>query len=159
MRRKHRIERKYEPDLVYQSPLVTRFINYIMKDGKKTIARKIFYQAMELIKKETKEDPLAVFNSALKNVAPELEVKSRRIGGANYQIPQHVAPYRQFTLACRWLLGAARSKKGASFAKGLAEELISASHNEGNAIKKKLNVQRMAEANKAFARFAHHSHH
>jgi len=156
MRRKHRIEKKYEPDIVYKSPLVTRFINYVMKNGKKTVARKIFYQAMELIKKETKEDPLAVFNSALKNVAPELEVKSKRIGGANYQIPRHVPPYRQFTLACRWLLEAVRSKKGVSFAKGLEEELVSASHNEGKAIKKKLDTHRMAEANKAFAHFARH---
>ncbi len=154
MRRKHRIEKVYKPDLIYKSPLVTRFINYIMKDGKRTVAEKIFYEAMDLIKKNTKEDPLAIFHLALKNVSPEMEVKSRRVGGANYQIPQHVPPYRQFTLACRWILEAVRSKKGTSFAKGLAEELTAASHNEGKAIKKKLDTYRMAEANKAFAHFA-----
>jgi len=154
MRRKHRVEKKYEPDLVYQSPLVSRFINYIMKDGKKSTATRTFYRAMDLIKKESKEDPLGVFNRALENISPDIEVKSRRVGGANYQIPQSVPPYRQTTLACRWLINASRAKKGISFSKALADELIAASHNEGAAIRKKVDTHRMAEANKAFAHFA-----
>ena len=156
MRRKHRTEKKYEPDLIYQSPLVTRFINYLMWDGKKTAAQKAFYKAMDIIKKESKVDPLSVFNAALNNVSPELEVKSKRVGGANYQIPQRVPPYRQVTLAFRWIINAARAKKGKSISQSLAEGFIAASKHEGAAIKKKLDVQRMAESNKAFAHFARH---
>ncbi len=154
MRRKHRVEKKYVPDLIYQSPLVTRFINYIMKDGKKSTAARTFYRAMDLIKKESKEDPISVFNRALENISPDVEVKSRRVGGANYQIPQSVPLYRQTTLACRWLINATRAKKGVSFSKALAEELTAASHNEGAAIRKKIDTHRMADANKAFAHFA-----
>ncbi len=153
MRRKHREEKNYEPDLVYQSPLVTRFINYLMKDGEKSVARKLMYQALDLIKEQTKQDPLQVFNLALENVSPEMEVKTRRIGGANYQVPQAVPDYRKVTLAFRWIIEASRSKKGKSMAQNLAEELIAASKNEGGAIKKKLDTHRMAEANRAFAHF------
>jgi len=154
MRRKKRKEKKYEQDLIYKSALVTRFINYLMKDGKKSTAQRVFYKTMEIIKKETKQDPVAVFNLAIKNVSPELEVKTRRIGGANYQVPQVVPEYRKITLACRWLISASRAKKGKPMAEKLAEELILASKNEGAAIKKKLDTHRIAESNRAFARFS-----
>ena len=154
MRRKKRAEKKYEQDLVYKSALITRFINYLMKDGKKSTAQKVFYKTMEIIKKETKQDPVTIFNLALKNASPELEVKTRRIGGANYQVPQVVPDYRKITLACRWLIDASRAKKGRPMAEKLGEELILASKNEGAAIKKKLDTHRVAEANRAFARFS-----
>lgn len=153
MRRKHRQEKTYEPDLIYKSPLVTRFVNCLMKHGEKSVARKVFYKTMDVIKQQTKQDSLSVFNLAIKNVSPELEVKSRRIGGANYQVPQAVPEYRKTTLAFRWIINIARAKKGKAMADGLAEELILASKNEGTAIKKKLDIHRMAEANRAFARF------
>ncbi|MGE4554650.1 MAG: 30S ribosomal protein S7 [Candidatus Paceibacterota bacterium] len=153
MRRKHRVEREYEPDLVYHSPQVTKFINYIMKNGKKSIARNIFYKAMEIVKERTHQDPLNIFNLAIENVSPEQELITRRIGGANYQIPTKVTDYRKFILASRWILESARSKKGKSMAEKLAEELILASQKEGDAYKKKLTTEKMAEANKAFAQF------
>jgi len=153
MRRKHRVEKEYEPDIVYQSPLVTRFINYLMKDGEKSVAQKILYQTMDLIKKQTNQDPLNVFNLAVENISPEVEVKTKRVGGANYQIPQPVPDYRRTTLAFRWLIEVSRNKKGKSMANKLAEELIAASKNEGSAIKKKIDTHRMAEANRAFAHF------
>ncbi|MGC8880692.1 MAG: 30S ribosomal protein S7 [Minisyncoccia bacterium] len=154
MRRKHRQEKEYEPDLVYQEPLVTRFINYLMKDGKKTIARKIMYQALEIIKKQTNKDPINVFKRAIENTSPELELVTRRIGGANYQIPRPVPDYRKTTLACKWIIQFSRSKKGKPMAEKLAEELIASYNNEGMAVKKKLDTERMAEANKAFASLA-----
>ena len=153
MRRKHRVEKEYEPDIVYQSPLVTRFINYLMKDGEKSVAQKVLYETMDLIKKQTNQDPLNVFNLAVENVSPEVEVKTKRVGGANYQIPQPVPDYRRTTLAFRWLIEVSRNKKGKSMANKLAEELIAASKNEGSAIKKKIDTHRMAEANRAFAHF------
>ena len=153
MRRKHRVEKEYEPDIVYRSPLVTRFINYLMKDGEKSVAQKILYQTMDLIKKQTNQDPLNVFNLAVENISPEVEVKTKRVGGANYQIPQPVPDYRRTTLAFRWLIEVSRNKKGKSMANKLAEELIAASKNEGSAIKKKIDTHRMAEANRAFAHF------
>lgn len=154
MRRKHRQEKQYDEDLIYKSALVTRFIHYLMKDGKKSTAQRIFYKTMEIIKKQTKQNPLEIFNLAIKNVSPEIEVKTRRIGGANYQVPQAVPEHRKVTLACRWLINASQGKKGKSMAEKLAEELILASKNEGAAIKKKLDVHRIAEANRAFARFS-----
>lgn len=154
MRRKHRIPREYKPDLIFGSPLVTKFINHLMKDGEKSVARKVFYEAMDIIKKETGQDPINIFDNAIKNVSPSLEVKTRRIGGANYQIPQTVSGERKITLAIRWILEAARSRKGEKMAKKLAKELIAASNNEGAAIKKKLDTHRMAEANRAFAHFS-----
>ncbi|HOK34518.1 MAG TPA: 30S ribosomal protein S7 [Candidatus Paceibacterota bacterium] len=154
MRRKHREEKEYEPDLIYQSPKVTKFINYLTKDGKKTVARKVFYQAMEIIKEKTKQDPLNVFNTAIENISPEQELVSRRIGGANYQIPRQVPEYRKFILASRWIIESSRSKKGKAMKEKLADELILASQREGDAYKKKLTVEKMAEANKAFAQFS-----
>lgn len=153
MRRKHRQEKNYEPDLIYKSALATRFINYLMKDGKKSVAQRVFYDTMKSIKEQTKQDPLSVFDLAINNVSPELEVKSRRIGGANYQVPQAVPEYRKTTLACRWIIRISRSKKGKAMAERLSEELILASKNEGAAIRKKEETHRMAEANRAFARF------
>lgn len=153
MRRKHRVEKQYEPDLIYKSPLVTRFINYLMKDGKKSVAQRVCYQTFELVKKQTSQDPLSIFNLAIQNLSPEIEVKTARIGGANYQIPQPVPDHRKIILAFRWLIEVSRAKKGKPMAERLAEELILASKNEGAAIKKKLDTHRMAEANRAFAHF------
>lgn len=142
------------PDPVYNNVTVAKFINYVMKRGKKEKARKIVYKTFETIKEKTKKDPLEVFDLALKNVRPLLEVKSKRIGGATYQVPRPVSAERGLTLSLRWILEAARSKKGKSMREKLAEELISAADNTGAAIKKKENTHRMAEANRAFAHFA-----
>ncbi|MBI2033562.1 MAG: 30S ribosomal protein S7, partial [Candidatus Liptonbacteria bacterium] len=131
-----------------------RFVNYVMKDGKKSVAEKVVYGALEAIKNSTKDDPIKIFEKAIVNTSPLLEVASKRIGGANYQIPREVRPERQFILATRWIIAAARSKKGKPMAVKLAEELIAASKNEGAAIKKKQDTHRMAEANRAFAHFA-----
>lgn len=133
---------------------IGRFINYVMQDGKKSIAEKVVYQAFEKIKKDTKQNPVDIFEKALENASPMLEVSSKRIGGANYQVPREVRPERRFMLGARWLIAAARGKKGKPMAEKLAEELIAASKNEGAAIKKKQDTHRMAEANRAFAHFA-----
>ena len=125
-----------------------------MYDGKKSVAQKVVYDALDLIGEKTKENPLDVFDRALKNVMPSLEVKSRRVGGANYQVPISVRGERRYVLAYRWIITAARSKKGRAMDARLAEELVAAGNNEGDAVKKKLDVQRMAEANRAFAHFA-----
>ena len=154
MRRKKKIQRNIEPDFKYNSSLVSKFINNVMKCGKKSTARKIFYGSFDILQEKTKQDPLEIFNQAIKNVSPLLEIKSKRVGGANYQVPRPVAGDRRITLAIRWILEGARSKKGAPMAQKLAEELLAASKNEGTAIKKKINTHKMAEANKAFARFA-----
>lgn len=154
MRKKHRQKRTIEEDLIYNRVECTRFINYLMQRGQKATAEKNFYKAMEIIKEKTKKDPMEVFDAALKNVVPIVEVKSRRIGGANYQIPQEVKPDRQLTLACRWIIQAVRSRRGKPFYEKLAEEIIAASNNEGAAIKKKQDTHRIAEANRAFARFS-----
>lgn len=154
MRRGGDYKRQHKPDFLYGRVDLGRFINYIMQDGKKSIAETIVYSALEDVKKSTNEDPLKVFDRAMKNASPLLELMSRRIGGANYQIPQEVHPDRQFVLASRWIIDAARSKKGKSLSKRLAEEIIAASKNEGSAIKKKQDTHKMAEANRAFAHFA-----
>jgi len=143
-----------QPDIKYQSLTVGRFINYLMWEGKKSLAEKIFYQAFEHIQKITQLDPLKVFEKALENVSPLVAVVSRRVGGANYQIPMEVRPERKFFLASHWLIQAARSRKGKTMAENLAEEIIAASKNEGAAIKKKQDMHRVAEANRAFAHFA-----
>ena len=134
-----------------------RFINYTMRDGKKSTAEKVVYGAFDLIAKQTKEDAVAIFEKAMANVSPLLQVVSRRVGGANYQVPIEVRPERKFVLASRWIITAARARKGMPMAKRLAEELIAASKNEGAAIKKKQDTHRMAEANRAFAHFASRS--
>jgi small subunit ribosomal protein S7 len=153
--RKKRIYKKFhQPDVVYGRVELGRFINYVMKDGKKSTAEKLVYSAFDKIKESTKEEPMVVFERALENVMPLLEVASKRVGGANYQVPREVRPERRFVLALRWIIGAARAKKGKGMADKLAEEIVAASKNEGNAIKKKLDMHRMAEANRAFAHFA-----
>lgn len=154
MRRKRKYKKTHEPDIEHGNIAVGRFINYLMRAGKKSVAEKVFYKALENIKKETKSEPLPVFEKAIENASPLLEVVSKRVGGANYQVPREVRPERKFFLACRWIIEAARSRKGAAMDRKLAEELIAASKNEGVAIKKKQNVHRMAEANRAFAHFA-----
>jgi len=154
MRKKHREKRIFGEDFIYNRPECARFINYLMQRGQKATAEKNFYKAMEIIKERTKKDPTEVFETALKNVAPIVEVKSRRIGGANYQVPQEVKADRQLILACRWIIQALRSRRGKPTYEKLAEEIIAASNNEGAAIKKKLDTHRIAEANRAFARFS-----
>jgi len=154
MRGKRAPKRKIEGDIRYNDTDISKFINYIMVDGKKGIAQGIVYSAFDIIKKQTKQDPRHVFNKALKKVSPLLEVRGRRIGGAKYQIPYQVRGERRFTLGCRWLIEAARDKKGKSMAERLASEITAASTGEGNAVRKKEMVHKMAESNKAFANFA-----
>lgn len=154
MRKKRNFKRDHKPDAIYNSVAVGRFINYLMKDGKKSVAEKVMYDAMDILKKKTGSEPLEVFEKAIENVTPKQEVSSKRVGGANYQIPIDVRPERKFVLAARWILAAASKKSGKPMAEKLAEELIAAYNNEGDAIKKKQDVHRMAEANRAFAHFA-----
>lgn len=147
-------KRIIEPDPVYSNIAVSRFINHVMRRGKKTVAQKIVYGAFDIIKEKTKKDPLEVFEQALQNAGPLLEVKSRRIGGANYQVPVEVKGDRKITLAMRWLIQGAKQKKGRPMKEKLAQELIDAANNQGWAVKKKQDTHRMAEANRAFAHFA-----
>ncbi len=146
--------RKIAPDPVYNSVVVAKLINKIMKRGKKTVARQIVYQSFDIIKKKTKKDPLEVFQLAIKNTSPLLEVKAKRIGGATYQVPQEVKGRRRLSLALQWIIQAAQAKKGRPMREKLAEELILASKNEGSAVKKKNDIHKMAEANRAFAHLA-----
>lgn len=161
MRRKKREKRYVAPDPVHDSILVAKLTNYLMIGGKKATAQKVIWGALEEIKKALsagkagkKSDPVSVLEEALKNVTPLVEIRPRRIGGATYQVPREVPADRGFSLACRWLIGAARGKKGKPMSKKLAEEILLALKNEGTAIKKKLDTHRMAEANRAFAHFA-----
>lgn len=155
MRRPVKNRKSVDADGVYNSVDLARFINYIMLDGKKETARKIVYGAMDIIKEKVADkEPLEVFEAALKNAGPVTEVRSRRVGGANYQVPVEVRPSRQKSLAMRWIITSARSKKGKDMKFFLADELMLAANNEGEAVKKKENVHKMAEANKAFAHFA-----
>ncbi len=147
-------KRKIKPDLKYHSVVIAKFINQIMQRGKKSLAEKIVYGAFDIISEKSKKDPLEVFDLAIKNVAPYVQVKSRRIGGANYQVPEEVRGDRRLALALRWIIEAAKGKKGQPMKQKLATEILDASKGEGNAMKKKLDVQRMAEANRAFAHFA-----
>jgi small subunit ribosomal protein S7 len=152
-RRGYLPKRKVLPDPLYQSPLVTKFINSMMYEGKKSIAEGIFYNAMETIKDRTEEDPLKVFRKAVDNVRPALEVKSRRVGGSNYQVPVEVRPQRRMALAIRWLIGYARQRPEQSMQEKLANEIMDAASGRGAAFKKKEDTHRMAEANKAFAHY------
>ncbi len=154
MRRKINYKREKKPDLKYNNVALGRFINYVMQDGKKSTAERVVYGAFAIIHKETKGEPLPVFEKALENAAPAVEVASKRVGGANYQVPREVRADRKFILACRWIIEGARSKKGKPMAAKLAEELMLTAKNEGNAIKKKQDRHRMAEANRAFAHFS-----
>ncbi len=155
MRRKIKNKRILKPEPVYENIKVSKLINYIMDSGKKSIARKVVYDCFEILKEKAKtENPLEVFEAALKNTAPAMEVRSRRVGGSNYQVPREVRPERRQALSMKWIVLAARSKKGKSIAEKLADEIIAASKNEGEAVKKRENTHKMAEANKAFAHFA-----
>jgi len=154
MRGKQAPRRKHEPDLKYQSVAITKFINYVMERGKKTVAQKIVYAALDTVAEKTGKPALEAFDLAMRNVAPVVEVKAKRVGGANYQVPMEVRGDRRMALSYRWLLGAARSKKGKGMAQKLAAEIMAAMNNEGDAVKKKQDVHRMAEANRAFAHFA-----
>ena len=155
MRRKIKNKNVVLPDSKYQSELLSHFINVVMWDGKKTIAREIVYKALDEIKtRDDAADPLAVFETAITNVAPTVEVRSRRVGGANYQVPREVSPERRRSLALRWIISAARNGKGRPMHMKLADELIAASKNEGTAVKKREDVHRMAESNRAFAHLA-----
>ena len=154
MSRKNRAEvREVLPDPRYQDVVVTKFINCLMKEGKKSTAERIFYGAMEQIEKKTGDEPLKIFKKALSNVKPAVEVKSRRIGGATYQIPVEVRPVRRQSLALRWLRDYSSSRSGKTMIEKLSDEILDASSNRGGAVKKKEDVHKMAESNKAFAHF------
>ncbi len=153
MRRKRAEKRIRIPDFKYNDILVGRFINSIMQDGKKLVAQKILYKAFEIIEEKTKSNPLEVFNKAVNNVMPSIEVRSRRVGGSNYQIPTEVRPDRRVALGIKWLLTYSEARSEKTMAQRLANELMAASVGEGSSVKKKEDVHRMAEANKAFAHF------
>lgn len=155
-RRKKKEDRGLGPDPKYNNILITRFINRLMKQGKKSVAQKVLYGALDIVKEKLNKNPIEIFDKAIKNVSPLLEVRSRRIGGAHYQIPFEVHGDRKQALAIRWIIMAARARKGKPMKEKLAQELIDAQNNTGAAIKKKNDTHRMAEANRAFARFAWH---
>jgi len=154
MPRREYKKRETLPDFVYNDPKVAKFINKVMKKGKKSIAQRIVYRALDILKEKTKKEPLEVFEKALENASPVLEVRPRRIGGATYQVPIEVRGERRLALAIRWIIQAARNKKGKPMEEKLAEELMSAANNTGFAVKKREDTHRMAEANRAFAHFA-----
>ena len=152
-RRRAQIKRQVEVDPVYGTKVITKFINSLMLDGKKTVAEKIVYKTFEIIKEKSKQDPLDVFNEAIKNARPNLEVKSRRVGGATYQVPVEVRSDRGQALAIRWLIESSKKRGDKTMQERLSKEFLDASTNKGNAIKKKEDVHKMAESNKAFAHF------
>ena len=153
MRKRRAVKRDVLADPIYNSKVVTKLINAIMKDGKKGLAQKIFYGAMDIVKEKTNKEPMEVLNSALENIMPALEVKTRRVGGANYQVPVEVKAERKQALGFRWLVNYARLRGGHSMAENLANEIIDASNGTGAAVKKREETHRMAEANKAFAHY------
>ena len=153
MRKKRAERRDVLPDPIYKSKVVTKLINRIMLDGKKGVAEKILYEAFDQVKAKTGEDPVSVFEKALENIKPQLEVKSKRVGGSNYQVPVEVSEIRSQTLGLRWLVNYARLRNGHTMAQNLADEIIDASNGTGNAVKKREDTHRMAEANKAFAHY------
>ena len=153
MRRRRPERRSINPDPKFNDLEISKFINYLLKKGKKGTAEKIFYTSLDIVQEKTKKDPVDIFKKALNNAAPHVEVKSRRIGGATYQDPIEVPSSRQFYLSSLWIIESARNKSGTNMSNRLASEIIAASNNEGNAIKKKEDTHRMAEANKAFAHF------
>ena len=150
-RRREVPKREQVPDALYQSPLVTKFINTIMSEGKRSTAERILYQSFELIKERSGDDPLKIFKKALDNVKPKLEVKSRRVGGATYQVPVEISFERQESLALRWIVDAATSRKGTPMKDALAAEIVDAYNNTGTVVKKKEDTHKMAQANRAFA--------
>ncbi len=151
MRKKKKIKRVIKPDIKFNNIIIAKFINQIMRQGKKALAKRVVYQAILKLG----DEPLKVFDQAIRNVEPQMELMSRRIGGANYQIPREVAPDRRLTLAMRWIIASAKSKKGKPMAEKLADELKLAAQSQGDAVKKKENIHKMAEANRAFAHFAY----
>ena len=153
MRKRRAVERDVLPDPIYNSKVVTKLINRIMLDGKKGKAEKILYEAFDIVKEKTGEDPIKVFEKALENIKPQLEVKSRRVGGSNYQVPVEVSAERSQALGLRWLVNYARLRGGKGMAENLANEIIDASNGTGAAVKKREDTHRMAEANKAFAHY------
>ncbi len=154
MPRKREVTRRpIVPDPIYGKPMVTKFINVIMTRGKKSVAERIMYGALDLVQKRTKQDPIVVFEKALENVKPVIEVKSRRVGGSTYQVPVEVRSERRVSLGIRWLVQFSRKRPEKSMAERLAAELIDAANNRGNTVKKKEDTHRMAEANKAFAHY------
>jgi small subunit ribosomal protein S7 len=153
MRRYKPPKRKVEPDDKYGSVEVAMFVNRLMKGGKKSTAYKVMYRALDLIEERARRDPVEVFQQALKNVTPTIEVKPRRVGGSTYQVPVEVEPHRRATLAMRWLLDASRGRSGKSMAEKLASEIMDASQGQGATMKKKEDTHRMAEANRAFAHY------
>lgn len=154
MRRKRNVERSIAPDVRYGSTLVAKFINTLMRQGKKTVAEKVVRRAFEIVGRESGEDALAVFQRAVANASPILEIRPRRIGGATYQVPREVSPKRRTILAFRWIASAARSRAGKPMAARVAEEIQLAAKGEGSAMKRKHDMHRMAEANRAFAHFS-----
>jgi small subunit ribosomal protein S7 len=152
-RRREIPKREILPDAIYQSQLVTKFVNVLMKAGKKSTAQRIFYDAMNTIGERTSDDPMKVFKRAVENVKPNVEVKSRRVGGSTYQVPVEVRPSRRLALAMRWLIGAAVGRGEKEMRQRLANEMLEASDNRGGAVKKKEDTHRMAEANKAFSHY------
>jgi len=152
-RKKQAPKQIFYPDTKYGSLILAKFINFVMYDGKKTTSEKIIYEALEKIENKTKNDPIKIFNEAIANIRPNLEVRSRRVGGATYQVPQEVKSKRSQTLALRWLLEATRKRKNKSMSDKLFNELMDASQKKGAAIKKREDSHRMAESNKAFAHY------
>jgi len=146
-------KREIKPDYRYNSTLISRFINAVMRKGKKSLAERIVYEAMELVKQKSKQDPLKMFEKAVENVRPLLETKSRRVGGATYQVPVEVPEYRSISLAIRWIIRFAKERSGKSMVEKLAAEVLDAVNNRGGAIKKKEDTHKMAEANRAFAHY------
>ena len=154
MARRHRAEKRIVPvDPKYDHPLVARFINMVMSDGKKTVAQRVVYDALERIREEAKEDPVLVFERAIENVRPQLEVKSRRVGGATYQVPLEVNDRRGRALAIRWIINYSSSRKGTPMSRALSQELLDAYNRTGPSIKKRDDTHKMAQANRAFAHY------
>ena len=153
MRKISAIKRDVLPDPIYKSKVVTKLVNAIMLDGKKGVAQDILYEAFEIVQKQTNKDAMDVFNEAMKNISPLLEVKSRRVGGSNYQVPMEVSDERAQTLALRWLVNYAKTRNGKGMAINLANEIIDAANGVGGAVKKREDTHKMAEANKAFAHY------
>ncbi len=154
MRGKPAPKREIEGDSKYNDINIAKFINYVMEEGKKSVAENIVYNSFEILKEKTKQDPRHIFNKALKKVSPLVEVRGKRVGGANYQVPFQVRGERRYFLGCNWMIKAAHDRRGRSMAEKLAAEILDASNGEGNAFKKREAVHKMAEANKAFAHFS-----
>jgi len=152
-RRREVPKREILPDPVYNSQLVTKFVNVVMRGGKKTVAERILYDALEMVRERSSDDPMKVFKRAIENVKPAVEVKSRRVGGSNYQVPVEVNPSRRLALSIRWLIQSAAKRGEKTMRAKLAGELLDAAENRGGAIKKREDTHRMAEANKAFAHY------